>query len=669
MGKKVIVGSYDATSIKHLEGLESIRKVPGMYIPDTGKEGIHHIAWEIVDNSVDEHLAGHAKSLRVSVDTKKRTVTVTDDGRGVPVETHAQTKRPTIESIFTTLHMGGKFGKQAYAISGGLHGIGSKATCALSDRMMVITHRNGYRYRIEFSRGGVSQPLQKLEKSSKRGTTITFRPDSDVFGRNNFEPKRFYERLEAIAYLCPGLRVYLKVNGDKQELTQREGLAGFLQSRMGNKEKSIGTHPHRFTVNGSFQAGDNRNKVFVPDSKESEGIDVAIHWTDAESEKWFTYVNMIPVPDGGTHVTGAKRAITRVLTSFCDSDGVTGDDFREGLRVAIHMRLREPHFEGQTKNRLNNPECQRMAETVFDSALSKYFSRNGDLVKAVITRAVAVAKARVAYKAARSIASQNAYATKDGRRGLPSKLTAALGCKPEEREVFIVEGGSAGGSAARGRNGYYQEVLALRGKPPNPIRGAETLPKIAKLFGNEEIDSIVRTIGAGHDVTVVGETCNPSKARVSKVIIMCLDLDTHIPLIDGRVRTLGELIEEYGRDNPFGVYARTPEGNTVMAMAYNAHITRTTDEMATVELENGQQLRCTPDHLFAIDNPQPNDPRVQWQYGIPYIEAQHLTVEDELSEGALNLEQYSFYVPTINDGGEHVEATSEVEGSPRHQDR
>jgi len=493
-----------------------------MYVPDTGKSGLHHLVWELIDNAVDEYLAGHCKTLGVTLNTTKQEVTVSDDGRGVPVEKHPQTGKPTIEGIFTRTMMGGKFGKQAYAISGGLHGVGAKATCALSDRMVVTTVRGRLLYQVGFGKGKVVDPTRKVGKSKDSGTTVTFHPDRSIFGKTTFDPDILRERLTSVSYLCPGLKVTLDINGSVTTLTSKEGLAGYLRTRLGRKEKPVLDAPISFRVHGKFV--DRKFQLMDTPRPDSEALDVAIWWTDGDEEQWFSWVNMIPVKDGGTHITGAKRAITRIMADYCKSDGVTGDDFREGLRVATHVMLREPHFEGQAKNRLNNPECAGMADTIFSTHLGKWAAANGTVVAALVDRAVRMAEARKAYKTAKSVATQAAYAdVKTGRTGLPSKLTTALRCTKEERELFIVEGASAGGNAvrARARNArgvLFQEILPLKGKPPNPIQ--EGLTRIAKIFDNEEYGAIVRSIGAGHDLENHGETCDPSKSRVGKAIIM-----------------------------------------------------------------------------------------------------------------------------------------------------
>lgn len=530
--KKVEAGHYDASSIQAMEGVEHIRKRPGMYIPDTGKQGLHHIAWEIIDNVVDEWIAGHCTTLNVDLDTKKQTVTVTDDGRGIPVEIHKQTGAPAIEGIFTRTMMGGKFGSQAYAISGGLHGVGAKATCALSDSMWAETVRKGKVHRVEFSRGKVTAKTKAIGKAKKRkGTVVSFHPDRTVFGKHNFDPDLFRERLTSRAYLCPGLNVVLTINGKKTTLTSNEGLAGFVKTRLGRKEEPLQEAPITFRVYGEFDG--RKFKAHKKKKPDSEAIDVAFWWTNGDGEKWWSWVNMITVKDGGTHVVGIKTAITRVLRGFCEEDGVSGDDFREGLRIAVHVMLKEPHFEGQAKNRLNNPEVRGMADSAFNEAFSLWASKNSDVVQAMVARATELYKARKAYKTAKSVATQSAYAdTKNQRRGLPPKLVTALQCSKNEREVFIVEGASAGGNAVvgRGKNDkgvLFQEVLPLRGKPPNSVMGivdrktgAPKLGKIAKFFENEELESIVRAVGAGHDLTVPGESCDPSKARVSKIILL-----------------------------------------------------------------------------------------------------------------------------------------------------
>jgi len=516
--------TYDADSIRKMEGIEHIKAKPSMYIPDTGKNGLHHIAWEIVDNAVDEFLAGHCTRLVVVLDTKEQTVSVEDNGRGVPIEKHPQTGRPTVESIYTETLMGGKFGKQAYALSGGTHGVGAKATCALSDSMVVETCRDGQRYRVGFVRGAVAEKLKKVGRKGRKnkGTRVALHPDPEVFGRNRFDPDRFRERLTATAYLCPGLSISLIINGKESNLTSEEGLAGYLRTRLGRKEKAALDDPIVFRVWGAFKEG-----RWVPQKRrrpDSEALDVAMWWTNGDGERWYSWINMINVPDGGTHITGAKRAITRVLSDWCDEDGVSGDDFREGLRVAVHVMLKEPHFEGQAKNKLNNPECRGMADSTFAEHFGRWAEQNNSDVRMLVDRAIAMYKARRSYRAAKSIGTQTAYAAKSGRSGLPDKLTAALRCRPEERELFIVEGASAGGNAiqGRGKNGsgvLFQEVLGLKGKPPNPMR-AKKMTQLARLFENEEYGAIIRAIGAGHDVTVPGESCDPSKSRVGKAIIL-----------------------------------------------------------------------------------------------------------------------------------------------------
>lgn len=524
-------GVYDASAIKAMEGVEHIRARTSMYIPDAGVVGMHHIAWEIADNCVDEFLAGHCTLVHIKLDTKKQLVMVIDNGRGIPVGIHAQTGKPTIEGIYTKTMMGGKFGKQAYAISGGLHGVGATATCALSDMMWVETVRKGKVHRVEFSKGVVTKGTHVVGKAGKRkGTTVCFHPDKTIFGKHTFDKKRFAERLEAMAYLCPGLTVKLTVNGETTDYTSKEGLGGYLRSRLGKKEEPLQEEPIMFRVYGEFK--DRKFKEHKTKKSDSEAIDVALWWTDADGEGWHSWVNMIPVKDGGTHVTGGKTAITRVLSDYCTESGVTGDDFRDGLRVAVHVMLKSPHFEGQAKNRLNNPEVKGMADSTFHSAFAKWCAANGELVSAMVERAVAMYRTRKAFKTAKSVATQSAYAdTKTGRRGLPPSLTTALRCSKVTRELFVVEGKSAGGNAVQGRakddtGVLFQEVLPLRGKPPNPIAGTtdrygeHNLAKIAKLFENKEFDAIVRSIGAGHDLTSPGESCNPSKARVGKVIIM-----------------------------------------------------------------------------------------------------------------------------------------------------
>ena len=519
-------GNYDASAIQAMDGVEHIRARPSMYIPDTGAAGMHHIIWEIIDNCVDEHLAGQCHAIDVSLNTKTQTVTVKDDGRGIPIEPHPQTGKPTIEGIYTRTMMGGKFGKQAYAISGGLHGVGAKATCALSDSMHVTTVRGGKVYDVRFSRGKVVSPTRSTGVAgTSKGTQVTVHPDREVFGANTFDTDLFRARMEAISYLCPTLAVTLNVNGTVTKLTNKEGLSGYLKAHIGRKEETMMPSPVAFRVYGEFV--DRKFKLHKTKQPDSEALDVAFWWTSGDGEMWTSWVNMIPVKEGGTHVTGGKRAITRVLSSYCKDSNVTGDDFREGLRVAIHVMLKEPHFEGQAKNRLNNPEVAGMSETAFNDFFAQWCANNQEAVKALCERASRLCEARKQYKAAKSVATQSSYADAKpgGRAALPTRLATALRCKVSERELFIVEGGSAGGNAINGREKnaegtLFQEVLPMKGKPPNPIQGRDNPATIAPLFDNAEYRDIVLSIGAGHDLDKPGTTCDPTRARVSKIILM-----------------------------------------------------------------------------------------------------------------------------------------------------
>ena len=303
---------------------------------------------------------------------------------------------------------------------------------------------------VSFAKGTVSSPLKKVSRAKRRhrGTTITFKPDKTFFGAHRIKPAKVRERLLSVAFLCPTLRVTFSVNDKKEVLTKKKGLQGLLIDKMGDSEKSMFKGgPLMVSYVGTFKERDGK-PVFVIEEGGNEGLDFSLHWTSGLGEEWYSYVNMIRVPEGGTHVTGAKNAITRILSKQCKKKGVIGDDFREGLRVVMHVKLAKPHFEGQSKRRLNNPECRGMTSGLIRTALRRFFGENGDLVTAIVTRAEAMSKARASMKASRSIASQEAYSTTEGRKGLPAKLYTALRCAPEDRELFIVEGDSAGGCFA-----------------------------------------------------------------------------------------------------------------------------------------------------------------------------------------------------------------------------
>lgn len=539
--------AYNADSIKHLEGMTHIRARPGMYIPNTASEGLHHLLWEATDNAVDEFLAGHNRELHVTLDPAKTLATVRDAGRGIPVEKHPKFKVPTLEAIFTNLHTGGKFDRDAYAISGGLHGVGMKATCALSETMTATTVRGGKTYAVDYARGKVVKKLYSVKKTFPSGTEITFHPDHEIFGKKlTFDPDTVADRLKGIAFLCPGLKVTLTVGKKVTDFTSKDGLSGLLRKNLGRKEKPAFDEPISFstTFEVETQAG-----------VKTHAIDASLWWTSGDGEGWFTYVNMINVPDGGTQVTGAKRAIVTVLKKHAEEEGLSGEDFRDGLRCVFHFKLSNPHFEGQAKNRLNNPECASHAQEHFTAAIKKWAKSHSSEVSKLIERASAMAEARRAYKARRRIGTESAYADKAGRGALPDKLVVAPRAKPADRELFVVEGDSAGGSAKQSRDSWHdkkivdhQEILPLRGKVPNAARFGITPGELEKLFENNEISSLVRSIGAGHDVMERGESCDPSRARVGKVILL-MDADPdggHIAslLLTFMIRFLHPLIDK-----------------------------------------------------------------------------------------------------------------------------
>lgn len=505
--------SYSAKDIYVLEGLEPVRKRPGMYIGSTGVDGLHHLIWEVVDNSIDEAMAGYAKNISVELLPEGR-VAVTDDGRGIPVETHAQTKKSALETVMTTLHAGGKFGGESYKVSGGLHGVGVSVVNALSSWLRVEVCRDGVRYAQEYERGKPTGGVKKVGACDQTGTKVIFDADPQIFSKIEYDWKRIVDHMRQQAYLTKGVRIFLVDARREPSATYGFYFEGGLLSFV------------RYLVEGERSL--QRDPFYV--HRENEGIDVeaAFVYVDGVENEELSFANNIYTPDGGTHLTGFRTALTRTLNDYARKEGyvkeseenLTGDDVREGLVAVISVKIREPQFEGQTKARLGNPEARTAVDAVVSEALREFLERSGADARAIIEKNLLAAKARKAAKAAKDTVLR-----KGALEGLtlPGKLADCSSRNAEESELFIVEGDSAGGSAKQGRDRRFQAILPLRGKILNVEKA-----RIDKMLVNKEIRALVVALG-----TAIAENFNIEKLRYGKIIIMT-DAD-----VDGaHIRTL-----------------------------------------------------------------------------------------------------------------------------------
>jgi len=488
---------YDAESIKVLEGLEGIRKRPSMYIGSTGKEGLHHMVYEGVDNSVDEALVGYCDKIKVSLN-EDGSVTVLDNGRGIPTDIHPQYKIPAVQVALTKLHAGGKFDKKSYAISGGLHGVGISVVNALSKKMIIEIKREGKVYQQEYSRGYAKTKLKIIGKCDKKdtGTKIIFWPDDKIFSILEFDSKILETRFREIAFLNPGLKIDLndKVKNKKQEFFAAGGLIEFV--KWVNKSKEVVHKPIY------FKRGMNHTIV-----------EVSVQYNEGYQENIFGFVNTINTVEGGTHVSGFKTALTRVINDYAKKKGLlkngllSGDDVREGITAIISIKTENPQFEGQTKTKLGNSEIKGFVDSVVTSALSEFFEENPSIAKRITSKALDSAKARLAAKKAKDLVRRK---TAFSLGGLPGKLADCSNKKTGKTELYLVEGESAGGSAKQARNKENQAILPLKGKILNVEKSNPV-----KVLSSEEITNMITAIGTG-----VGEQFNIGKLRYNKIIIM-----------------------------------------------------------------------------------------------------------------------------------------------------
>jgi len=492
MGEKK---DYTADDIKVLEGLEGVRKRPAMYIGSTGKEGLHHLVYEVVDNSVDEALAGFCTKIKVILN-KDGSVTVDDDGRGIPVDPHPTYKVPAAQIALTKLHAGGKFDKKSYAISGGLHGVGVSCVNALSKKLILEIKRDGKIHQQEYSRGDPTTKMKIIGNATGTGTKITFYPDEQIFSTTTFDFKTLETRFREITFLNAGLKIELRdeIKDTTQEFFSSGGLVEFV--RWINKSKEILHKP-----------------IYFKREMNNGAIEIAIQYNSTYQENIFGFVNTINTVEGGTHISGFKTALTRVINDYAKkkellkNDSFSGDDVREGLTAIVSVKLSEPQFEGQTKTKLGNSEIKGLVDSIVTSALTEFFEENPQVAKKIADKSLEAAKARLAAKKAKDLVRRkNAFSL----GGLPGKLADCSDKKSEETELYLVEGESAGGSAKMARNKEMQAILPLRGKILNVEKANPS-----KALSSEEITNMITVIGTG-----IGEQFDQAKIRYGKIIMM-----------------------------------------------------------------------------------------------------------------------------------------------------
>jgi DNA gyrase subunit B len=497
--------SYGASDIQVLEGLEAVRKRPGMYIGSTGPRGLHHLVYEIVDNSVDEALAGHCTDITVTV-LPDGAVKVVDNGRGIPVDEHPVEKKSTVEVVLTVLHAGGKFGGGGYAVSGGLHGVGSSVVNALSHKLEVEVRRQGNVWRQGFDHGVPLAPLKKGEATDETGTTITFWPNTEIFETVDFDYETLRTRFQQMAFLNKGLRISLQdersdAGGRSDNYCYEQGLADYVEY-LNSTKKSESVHPDII----SFENEDTERTI---------ALEVAMQWTTSYAESVHTYANTINTHEGGTHEEGFRAALTSLINKYARAtnllkekdENLTGDDVREGLTAVVSIKLGEPQFEGQTKTKLGNTEAKSFVQKVTAEALGDWFERNPSLAKDVVRKAISASQARIAARKAREQTRRKGLLESGG---MPGKLKDCQSKDPSNSEIFIVEGDSAGGSAVQGRDPETQAILPIRGKILNVEKA-----RLDRALANQEVQGMITAFGAG-----IGEEFDIEKARYHKIVLM-----------------------------------------------------------------------------------------------------------------------------------------------------
>ena len=507
---------YDASDIQVLEGLEAVRKRPGMYIGTTDVKGLHHLVWEIVDNAIDEALAGYCNNIEVIIN-KGNSITVKDDGRGIPVDVHPKTKLSTVETVYTVLHAGGKFGGGGYKVSGGLHGVGASVVNALSKWVEVTVYKHGKIHYVRFENGG--KPVEPLKvigecEENRTGTWVTFKPDPEIFDTDIYDYNTLKVRIRELAFLNQGLNLTLRDDRDDEDTT---GESFMYEGGISEYVKFINQEKTAIHEDIIHLKGEEDNVMF----------EVALQYNTGYNENIYSFVNNINTHDGGTHEEGVKRALTRVINSYARKAGIlkdkdeslTGDDVKEGLTMIVSCKHPNPQFEGQTKGRLGNSEVRKLADNVFSDGFENFLLENPDSARAIIEKAMLACRARNAAKKAREITRKSDLATTN----FFGKLSDCKSKDPSVSEIFIVEGDSAGGSAKKGRDSMTQAILPLRGKILNVEK-----TRLDRALGNEEIRTIITAFGTG-----IGEEFNLEKLRYNKIIIMTdADVDgSHIRVL------------------------------------------------------------------------------------------------------------------------------------------
>ena len=495
--------TYTARDITVLDGLEPVRKRPGMYIGGVGSPGLHHLVWEILDNAVDEAMNGHAQNVQVTLHADRSSITIVDDGRGVPVDRHPKSGASALQVIFTTLHAGGKFEHRTYRTAGGLHGVGASVVNALSKELVATSKRDGYLWQQRFERGKPVSAVRKVGAARGTGTTVFFRPDPKIFPKTTLDRDLILNRLEVVSYLHAGIRVVFDDEARKEKRTFRHGngLADYLAHIVKARGKPP-VHDAVFAV--------------AKDHDESGGrINLVAQWTESTDEHIRSYVNGVPTGSGGTHESGLRAGLGKAVRNFVETHGlspkgvsITADDIREGLTGVLSIFVRDPQFQGQTKDRLNNPEMAQVLDSVVRPALEHWLNNNISAANAIVARIILAARARAASRAAQQEVTRKGVAA--ARLNLPGKLTDCSARTPEDRELFIVEGDSAGGSAKQARDRRRQAVLPLRGKVLNTENVAPS-----KVLENKELSDLVTALGCGF-----GKNFDVAKLRYGKVIIL-----------------------------------------------------------------------------------------------------------------------------------------------------